>query len=79
MGSVAGNTVITASPAVGSGYKIKIAASPTIPTYGQVCASGYANWNGVDEITAETGKMIVVVAVDKENKAVAVGTAAVVS
>ena len=41
--------------------------------------SSYTNWNGSDEIAAESGKTIVVVEVDAENKAVAIGTAIVVS
>ena len=76
-----GNTVISIVEALGSGnsYKYKTAASPIIPSVGDVCSSGYTNWNGSDEIAAESGKTIVVVEVDAENKAVAIGTAIVVS
>ena len=45
-----------------------------MPSVGDVCSSGYTNWNGSDEITAETGKTIVVVEVDSDNTAVRVGS-----
>lgn len=64
---------------MGNSYKYKVATSPTIPNIGDVCSSGYTNWNGSDEITAESGKQIVVVEVDGNNTAVAVGQATVVS
>ena len=50
-----------------------------MPTYDQVCTSGYTNWNGTDEITATTGQKIVVVEVDSENKAKKGGQATVTS
>lgn len=80
-GSETGKTSITVSPtlAEGNSYKYKVAASPTIPEIGDICSSGYTNWNGTDEITAESGKTIVIVEVDTDNAAVAVGTASVVS
>lgn len=80
-GSVAGKTTISVSPVLteGNSYKYKVAANPTMPEVGATCAAGYTNWNGSDEITAESGKTIVVVEVDGNNAAVAVGTATVVS
>lgn len=80
-GSVAGKTVISVSPAitVGNSYKYKVAANPTIPEVGTICSAGYTNWNGSDEITAESGKIIVVVEVDADNAAVSVGTTTVVT
>ena len=63
----------------GNSYKYKVAASPTVRSAGDVCTSGYTNWNGTDEITAEDGKTIVIVEVDSENKAVKIGTATVVA
>lgn len=80
-GSEAGKTVITVTEKVGADntYKYKVAAAPTVPTVGDTCSSGYTNWNGSDEITAENGKTIVLVEVNAENKCVAVGTATVVS
>lgn len=80
-GSAAGKTAVTVSPTLtaGNSYKYKTAANPTIPEIGATCSAGYTNWNGSDEITAESGKTIVVVEVDESNAAVAVGTATVVS
>ena len=76
-GAESGKTRITVSPEKtgGNSYKYKMAASPTMPTYGQACTSGYTAWNGTDEITATAGQKIVVVEVDSENKAVAAGMA----
>lgn len=78
-GSTSGNTIITVSETLGAGnsFKYKVAANPTMPAVGDVCSSGYTNWNGSDEITAETGKTIVIVEVDGDNKAVRVGSATV--
>lgn len=80
-GTTTGNTKITVTPTIeeGHSYKYKVAASPTMPTYDQVCSSGYTNWNGTDEITATTGQKIVVVEVDSENKAKKAGEATITS
>lgn len=80
-GTTVGNTKITVTPTIGEGhsYKYKVAASPTMPTYDQVCSSGYTNWNGTDEITATTGQKIVVVEVDSSNKAKKAGEATITS
>ena len=76
-GTESGKTKITVSPekTEGNSYKYKTAASPTMPTYGQTCTSGYTAWDGASEITATTGQKIVVVEVDAANKAVAAGMA----
>lgn len=80
-GETAGNTKITVTPTIeeGHSYKYKVATSPTMPTYDQVCSSGYTNWNGTDEITATTGQKIVVVEVDSENKAKKAGETTITS
>lgn len=80
-GTTVGNTKITVTPTIeeGHSYKYKVAASPTMPTYDQVCSSGYTNWNGTDEITATTGQKIVVVEVDSSNKAKKAGEATITS
>lgn len=80
-GTTSGNTRITVSEALsdGNSYKYKIATNPTIPSIGDTCSAGYTNWNGIDEIKADTGKIIVIVEVDAENKAVKVGTTEIVS
>ena len=80
-GTTIGNTKITITPEIeeGHSYKYKVATSPTMPTYDQVCSSGYTNWNGTDEITATTGQKIVVVEVDSDNKAKKAGEATITS
>lgn len=80
-GTTVGNTKITVTPEIeeGHSYKYKVAANPTMPTYDQVCSSGYTNWNGTDEITATTGQKIVVVEVDSDNKAKKAGEATITS
>lgn len=80
-GETTGNTKITVTPTIEGGhtYKYKVATSPTMPTYDQICSSGYTNWNGTDEITATTGQKIIVVEVDSENKAKKAGEATITS
>ena len=80
-GETTGNTKITVTPTIEEGhtYKYKVATSPTMPTYDQICSSGYTNWNGTDEITATTGQKIIVVEVDSENKAKKAGEATITS
>lgn len=75
-GTATGKTAITVEPAKaeGNSYKYKVAANPTMPKYGDVCTSGYTNWNGTDEISATAGQKIVVVEVDSGNKAKKAGT-----
>ena len=73
--------MISVSPALAEGrsYKYKVAANPTVPKVGDVCKTGYTAWNGNDEITAESGKTIVIVEVDAESVCAGAGTATVVS
>ena len=75
-GTTTGKTAITVEPAKaeGNSYKYKVAANPTMPKYGDVCTSGYTNWNGTDEISGTAGQKIVVVEVDSNNKAKKAGT-----
>lgn len=79
-GTETGKTKITVEPTIteGNSYKYKMAANPTMPTYDQVCTSGYTSWNGTDEITATAGQKIVVVEVDSANKAKKAGIATLV-
>ncbi len=81
-GSSSGKTAITVDPALASGctYKYKAAASPTLPTYDQVCTTGYTAWDGSAEITATNGQTIVIVEVTTDtSKARGVGQATIVS
>ena len=79
-GTTSGKTALTVAPSLTSGnsYKYKTGASVTMPAVGDVCSSGYTNWDGNSEIAATSGQTIVIVEVDADNKAVAVGSATVV-
>ena len=76
-GTATGKTAITVEPAKaeGNSYKYKVAANPTMPKYGDVCTSGYTNWDGTSEISGTAGQKIIVVEVDSDNKAKKAGTA----
>lgn len=78
-GTSTGKTKITVTPNKGSGnsYKYKTDTEVTAPKFGEVCDSGYTDWDGTAEITATTGNKILVVEVDAEKKAKAAGTAQV--
>lgn len=80
-GTETGKTAITVEPekTEGNSYKYKVAANPTVPTYGAVCTSGYTNWNGTDEISATAGQKIVIVEVNSDNKAKRAGIATIVA
>ena len=80
-GTASGKTALTVTPAISSGnsYKYKTGANVTLPKIGDVCSSGYTNWDGSTEIAATNGQKIVIVEVDTENKAVAVGSATIVA
>lgn len=75
-GTTTGKTAITVEPAKaeGNSYKYKVAANPTMPKYGDVCTSGYTNWDGTSEISGNAGQKIIVVEVDSDNKAKRAGT-----
>lgn len=74
-GSTSGKTTVTVTPALGQGnsYKYKTGANLTAPTYGQLCSSGYTNWDGTAEIEATTGNKVMIVEVNAENKAIKYG------
>lgn len=78
-GTDVGNTKITVSPtkAGGNSYKYKVAANPTMPSYDQVCTTGWTAWDGSADITAATGQKIVIAEVDGSNKAKKAGIATV--
>lgn len=75
-----GKTKITVSPSKGTGnsYKYKIGESAQTVTYGKSVQT-WAAWDGSEEITAETGKIITVVECDGSYKAVKAGSKAVVA
>ena len=80
-GTETGKTAITVAETkeTGNAYKYKVGTDPTVPEPGDTISGGWTNWDGTAEITAETGKTIVVAEVDGSSKVVAVGTAEVVS
>jgi hypothetical protein len=75
-----GKTKITVSPSKGAdnSYKYKIGESAQNVTYGKSVQT-WAAWDGSEEITAETGKIITVVECDGSYKAVKAGSKAVVA
>lgn len=75
-----GKTKITVSPSkdAGNSYKYKIGESAQTVTYGKSVQT-WAAWDGSEEITAETGKIITVVECDGSYKAVKAGSKAVVA
>lgn len=75
-----GKTKITVSPSKGAGnsYKYKIGEYAQTVTYGKSVQT-WAAWDGSEEITAETGKIITVVECDGSYKAVKAGSKAVVA
>lgn len=80
-GEVVGTTKLEVTPSLndGNSYKIKMAANPTKPQFGQLCTSGYTAWDGTSEVEAVAGNTVVVVEVDKDNKAVNCGVATIVA
>lgn len=78
-GTAQGDTKITVTPAAqtGDSYKYKVGTSAATVTVGQVLTTGWTAWDGDDDITAQTGKIITVAEVDGDNKAVGAGHATV--
>lgn len=77
--STSGKTKITVSPAkTGSNtYKYKVGDTVTLPAAGAVLDNTYTEWNGTDEITAATGKKIVIAETGSDGKVVNAGVATV--
>ena len=78
-GTAAGDTKITVSgytPGTGETYKYKVGDSAAAVAYGDDL-SAWTTWNGSADITAATGKKIVVAVINGNNQAVAAGSATV--
>lgn len=75
-----GQTKITVSPSKGAGnsYKYRIGETAQNVTYGK-SVQVWSAWDGSEEITAETGKVITVVECDANYKAVKAGSTTVTS
>lgn len=77
-GTNTGDTKITVSPTLTSGntYKYKVSDNATFPAYGQNVKT-WTVWDGTADITAATGKEIVIVECDANYQAVKAGIATV--
>ena len=82
-GSTSGHTKLTVTPTLGVDrtYKYKTAETVELPKYHEVLGTGggWNDWNGTDEIAAETGDEIAVAEVDSSNRAVKGGKNTVTS
>lgn len=78
-GTNLGDTKITIAEAQidGYSYKYKVMDSAKMPTINQVLTTGWTDWDGSADITAATGKIIVVAEVDQGNQCKKVGSATV--
>ena len=74
-GTNAGDTklTVTYTPGASESYKIKVDDALTPVALGEA-VSGFTSWNGSADITAAAGKVITVVSVDADGKAVAGGS-----
>ena len=73
-----GKTAITVDPELteGNSYRYKVGNNVTVPEYGANVRM-YSAWDGSSEITAETGKKILIVECDESYGAVKAGIATV--
>ena len=76
-GTASGKTALTVTytPGEGESYKYKVADAATSVYLGEA-VEGFTSWNGTDEITAASGKVVTVVSVNASGKAVAAGAVA---
>lgn len=77
-GTESGDTKITVSPALeeGHSYKYKVGTDVNMPAYGAFVRN-YTTWDGVSDISAATGKKIIVIECDADYLAVKAGIATV--
>lgn len=77
-GTNTGDTKIAVSPELTSGnsYKYKVADNATMPSVGQSVRT-WSTWDGASDITAESGKEIVIVECDASYRAVKAGVATI--
>ena len=79
-GTASGDTKITASVyslGTGESWKYKVGTTAATVTYGQKLGTGWTAWNGTDDITAATGRILTLAAVDAQGRAQAAGNATV--
>lgn len=79
-GTASGDTKVTVSPTLtaGNSYKYKVADNAVLPAVGQNVRT-WSSWDGTSDITAATGKEIVVVECDAAYRAVKGGVATVMA
>lgn len=78
-GTASGDTKITVSgytPETGESYKYKVGDTAAAVAYGDNL-SAWTTWNGSADITAASGKKIVVAVINSDSQAVAAGSATV--
>ena len=75
-GTAAGDTklTVTYTPGSGESYKKKVGDAATNVYLGEEIGDGFTSWNGSADLTAASGKVITIVSVDANGKAVAAGT-----
>ena len=78
-GTKSGDTKITVSPALTSGneYRYRIADAEELPVYNETCITGWQEWDGTSDITAETGKTIIIAEVNASLCCKKAGSAAI--
>lgn len=74
--TTSGKTKLTVSPALTSGNSYKYKVDAAVPVAGADC-SAWTDWNGTADITAATGKTLVIVEVDGNGLAVKAGSVTV--
>lgn len=77
-GTASGDTKITVAPALEEGhfYKYKVGDNVSLPEYGAFVRN-YSTWDGAADITATTGKKILIIECDATYNAVKAGIATV--
>lgn len=75
-GTATGATKVTVATTKGKGNSYKYKVGAAVPVAGTDC-SDWTAWNGTADITAETGKTLVIVEVDGNGLAVKAGSVTV--
>lgn len=80
-GTASGNTALTVSPskATGNSYVYNVGTTAhALPSYGELLTgTDWTSWDGSSDITAATGKKLVLAEIDANGRAVGTGTATV--
>ncbi len=78
-GTEAGNTALSVTPTLGEGnnYVYKVGDKAATPAYGHKLTKGWTQWNGTDDITEVTGKVLTLAEVSGLKEARKVGSVTV--